>query len=133
MKDNLTTLLSTKTKGVLGAHYHIPGTFSTSEIQEKVSWLLQDGVFKFGGIDIVVLEYSVHIFILIIYVIFFLQTQTYSKQDPYNHPIVVNVVRNIWFSAKGKCDAWAAKDMLDKGIVAGETIALIFTRMSLIF
>ena len=71
MKGNLTTLLSTKTKGVLGAHYHIPGTFLTSEIQEKVFWLLQGGVFKFGGIDIVVLEYSVHIFILIIYVIFF--------------------------------------------------------------
>jgi len=45
-------LLSAKTKGVLGAHYRIPGTFSTSEIQEKVSWLLKGGVFKLGGVDV---------------------------------------------------------------------------------
>jgi len=47
--------------------------------------------------------------------------QVYSKQDPYNHPIVIDVVRNVWFSAKGKCDAWAAKDMLENGMVAGES------------
>jgi hypothetical protein len=46
------TLLSAKTKNVLGAHYCIPGTFSPSEIQEKVSWLLKGGVFKFGGVDV---------------------------------------------------------------------------------
>ena len=64
------------------------------------------------------------------HLIFFLQMQVYSKQDPYNHPIVVDVVRNLWFSAKGKCDAWAVKNMLDQGMVAGETIALIFTCVS---
>ena len=64
---------------------------------------------------------------------FFGQVQVYSKQDPYNHPIVIDIIRNIWFSAKGKCDAWAAKDMLEKGMVAGETIVLIFTCMSFTF
>jgi hypothetical protein len=87
---------------------------------------LKGGVFKFGGVDVTVYSSLPFYFN-------FLQTQVYSKQDPYNHPIVVDVVRNVWFSAKGKCDAWAAKDMLENGMVAGETIALIFTCVSLIF
>jgi len=56
-KGQLTNTLITKARNTVTTYYSIPGQLSEPEIGERVHWLLSKGIFRYGGIDLMVRFY----------------------------------------------------------------------------
>jgi hypothetical protein len=64
-KGQLTNSLITKARGIVAIYYSIPGNLNETEIGTRVRWLLTKGVFRYGGIDILVFLLLLSIYWLI--------------------------------------------------------------------
>ncbi|KDR70585.1 hypothetical protein GALMADRAFT_144489 [Galerina marginata CBS 339.88] len=103
-RGGLTNTLASKTFALIGGHYQIPGSYDKTEIDSKVKWLLANGRFKFGGID--------------------MDGQTFDPRLPFGNAIFADVIRSTWFS-RGKLDQAAMRVMVQEKRIKGKTISLV--------
>ncbi|KAH9922568.1 hypothetical protein B0H21DRAFT_701462, partial [Amylocystis lapponica] len=98
--------LKAKAKTIILGHYSLTAGQSSAEIKERVRWLLTKSNFMYGGLDI--------------------KNLTVNRQEPFKHPILVDIIRGQWFG-KGKADVAAMNKMITLKLVMGELIALVVT------
>ena len=53
-KGQLTNSLITKARGIVGTYYGIPGHLSVEEVGNRVRWLLNKGIFRYGHVNLTV-------------------------------------------------------------------------------
>ncbi|KAH9920037.1 hypothetical protein B0H21DRAFT_827328 [Amylocystis lapponica] len=98
--------LKAKAKTIILGHYSLTAGQSSAEIKERVRWLLTKSNFMYGGLDI--------------------KNLTVNRQEPFKHPILVDIIRGQWFG-KGKADVATMNKMITLKLVMGELIALVVT------
>ncbi|KAK7020724.1 hypothetical protein VNI00_017624 [Paramarasmius palmivorus] len=99
--------LMTKARSEVPGQYGIPGKMAPSEVEEKVQWLLRQGNFKYGEVDV--------------------KTSTFNPMLPYGANIFHSIIRLEFFMTKGGANVLAFQDLLKKRRVGAPTIALVAT------
>ncbi|KAF9455748.1 hypothetical protein BDZ94DRAFT_1242034 [Collybia nuda] len=82
------------------------GGLGTSQIEEKVSWLLKGGKFKYGELDY--------------------QNKKYNVNGPFGNQVFSDIIWQIWFN-KEKADAGAFLTMLKNQQISESLLLLVVT------
>ncbi|KAF9456282.1 hypothetical protein BDZ94DRAFT_1350304 [Collybia nuda] len=96
--------------GKVAGGFGLPGGLSASQIEEKVSWLLKGGKFKYGELDY--------------------QNKKYNVNDPFGNQVFSDIIRQIWFN-KGKADAGAFLTMLKNQQISESLLLLVVTSVEI--
>ncbi|KAL0575106.1 hypothetical protein V5O48_006856 [Marasmius crinis-equi] len=105
-RSGLLSTIMAKTRNSIAGHYSIPGGYNNKTISRKVEWLLQQGIFKMGTLDVV--------------------NKTCDRQQPYQNDIYATLIRTIFFS-KGRADAAVFKQLTINQAIPGPLFALLST------
>ncbi|KAL0573984.1 hypothetical protein V5O48_007976 [Marasmius crinis-equi] len=105
-RGGLLSTITTKTRACIAGHYGIPGAYDLKTIVRKIEWLLQQGNFKMGALDIAN-EYC-------------------DRQQPYQNEIYATLIRTIFFS-KGRADAAVFRELTVNQRIPGPLFALLST------
>ncbi|KAJ3717517.1 hypothetical protein C8R42DRAFT_711648 [Lentinula raphanica] len=100
-------LTSFKAREFTASYYALPGTRKPSEVKEIVTWLLTDGHFKYGGVNI--------------------ETQTFDNQKPFEADGIAHLLRLEYFATKGGANIAVFKEMVSAKRIKAPTVALIIT------
>ncbi|KAF9533417.1 hypothetical protein CPB83DRAFT_889929 [Crepidotus variabilis] len=107
-KRQLLNNLMTAARPVVENHFGIPKEMEIPQIRGRVSWLLEKGRFRYGGIS------------------FQSNPPEYNRSAPYASSLVASVVRSAWFDGtKGERPAF--DKMLELRYIPEETVILCFT------
>ncbi|KAL0568047.1 hypothetical protein V5O48_013948 [Marasmius crinis-equi] len=105
-RSGLLSTIMAKTRNSIAGHYSIPGGYDNKTIGCKVEWLLQQGTFKMGTLDVA--------------------NETCDRQQPYQNDIYATLIRTIFFS-KGRADAAVFKQLTINQAIPGPLFALLST------
>ncbi|KAE9386318.1 hypothetical protein BT96DRAFT_1006198 [Gymnopus androsaceus JB14] len=82
--------------------FNLPGRKSVGKIKVDVAWLLKDGHFKFGGLDV--------------------ESQTYDKNLPFGIEGIAHLLRVEFFATRGGANIGAFKEMVAARCIHSPTI-----------
>ncbi|KAJ3719983.1 hypothetical protein C8R42DRAFT_777102 [Lentinula raphanica] len=106
-RGGLFTSLAKKAREFTASYYALPGTRKPSEVKEIVTWLLTDGHFKYGGVNI--------------------ETQTFDNQKPFEADGIAHLLRLEYFATKGGANIAVFKEMVSAKRIKAPTVALMIT------
>ncbi|KAJ3975922.1 hypothetical protein EV361DRAFT_885991 [Lentinula raphanica] len=106
-RGGLFTSLAKKAREFTASYYALPGTRKPSEVKEIVTWLLSDGHFKYGGVNI--------------------ETQTFDPQKPFEADGIAHLLRLEYFATKGGANIAVFKEMVSAKRIKAPTVALMIT------
>ncbi|KAJ3718793.1 hypothetical protein C8R42DRAFT_723319 [Lentinula raphanica] len=106
-RGGLFTSLAKKAREFTASYYTLPGTRKSSEVKEIVTWLLTDGHFKYGGVNI--------------------ETQTFDHQKPFEADGIAHLLRLEYFATKGGANIAVFKEMISAKRIKAPTVALMIT------
>ncbi|KAJ3963780.1 hypothetical protein EV361DRAFT_956625 [Lentinula raphanica] len=106
-RGGLFTSLAKKAREFTASYYALPGTKKSSEVKDIVAWLLSDGHFKFGDIDI--------------------EAKTFNAKKPFEADGIAHLLRLEYFATKGGANIAVFKEMVAAKRINGPTIALMVT------
>ncbi|KAJ3728245.1 hypothetical protein C8R42DRAFT_716203 [Lentinula raphanica] len=106
-RGGLFTSLAKKAREFTASYYGLPGTRKPSEVKEIVTWLLSDGHFKYGGVNI--------------------ETQTFDPQKPFEADGIAHLLRLEYFATKGGANIAVFKEMISAKRIKAPTVALMIT------
>ncbi|KAJ3967364.1 hypothetical protein EV361DRAFT_1009163 [Lentinula raphanica] len=106
-RGGLFTSLAKKAREFTASYYALPGTRKSSEVKEIVTWLLTDGHFKYGGVNI--------------------ETQTFDHQKPFEADGIAHLLRLEYFATKGGANIAVFKEMISAKRIKAPTVALMIT------
>ncbi|KAJ8095443.1 hypothetical protein PM082_023213 [Marasmius tenuissimus] len=105
-RSGLLSTTTTKTCSSIAGHYGIPGTLSPKDITKRVTWLVEQGNFKMGSLNVT--------------------DETCNRQEPYQNEIYATLICMIFFS-KGRADAAVFKALTETQSIPGPVFALLST------
>ncbi|KAJ3737893.1 hypothetical protein EV360DRAFT_91137 [Lentinula raphanica] len=106
----LFTSLAKKAREFTASYYALPGTRKPSEVKEIVTWLLLDGHFKYGGVNI---EDK--------------WTQTFDPQKPFEADGIAHLLKLEYFATKGGANVAVFKEIFFAKRIKAPTVALMIT------
>ncbi|KAJ3832816.1 hypothetical protein F5878DRAFT_666229 [Lentinula raphanica] len=99
-RGGLFTSLAKKAREFTASYYGLPGTRKSSEVKEIVTWLLTDGHFKYGGVNI---------------------------EKPFEADGIAHLLRLEYFAMKGGANIAVFKEMVSAKRIKAPTVALMIT------
>jgi hypothetical protein len=64
-RSGLLTSLASKARAWVTSRYNIPGKHSPAALKDMMMWLLKDGHFKYGDVDLTVCSILFYLFIIL--------------------------------------------------------------------
>ncbi|KAF9039556.1 hypothetical protein BDP27DRAFT_1374541 [Rhodocollybia butyracea] len=87
--------------------FGIPGKMKSTEVKELVAWLMQDGHYKYGEVNI--------------------QNKTYNTQLPFGCEGIAHILRLEVFATKGGANIEIFREIVNARTIAPTTIVLMLT------
>ncbi|KAF9059301.1 hypothetical protein BDP27DRAFT_1431578 [Rhodocollybia butyracea] len=87
--------------------FGIPGKMKSTEVKELVAWLMQDGHYKYGEVNI--------------------QNKTYNTQLPFGCESIAHILRLEVFATKGGANIEIFREIVNARTIAPTTIVLMLT------
>ncbi|KAJ3728257.1 hypothetical protein C8R42DRAFT_716217 [Lentinula raphanica] len=106
-RGGLFNSLAKKAREFTASYYALPGTKKSSEVKDLVTWLLSDGHFKYGGLNI--------------------EMRTFNPQKPFEADGIAHLLRLEYFATKGGANIAVFKEMIAAKRIKPPTIALMVT------
>ena len=110
---------------MVSTYYNIPGELSQEDIGSRARWLVNKGIFRYGGINLTV-RISIYILLIKSYVNHSLKDKIYNIQAPFASPLVIDLIRAQWFEG-GRSDRPTFNDIVSQRKITAETLILCFT------
>ncbi|KAJ3965783.1 hypothetical protein EV361DRAFT_1017204 [Lentinula raphanica] len=109
-RGGLFTSLAKKAREFTASYYTLPGTRKVSEVKDMVDWLISDGHFKYGGVNV--------------------ESRTFDRKKPFEADGIAHLLRLEYFATKGGANIAVFKEMVAAKRIKGPTIALMATVMA---
>ncbi|KAJ3818876.1 hypothetical protein F5880DRAFT_1616979 [Lentinula raphanica] len=106
-RGGLFTSLAKKAREFTASYYSLPGTRKASEVKDMVDWLVSDGHFKYGGVNV--------------------ENRTFDTKKPFEAEGIAHLLRLEYFATKGGANIAVFKEMVAAKRIKGPTIALMIT------
>ncbi|KAJ3730705.1 hypothetical protein C8R42DRAFT_715367 [Lentinula raphanica] len=106
-RGGMFTSLAKKAREFTASYYCLPGTRKATEVKDMVDWLISDGHFKYGGINV--------------------ESRTFDNKKPFEADGIAHLLRLEYFATKGGANIAVFKEMVAAKRIKGPTIALMVT------